>query len=302
MNERAHNQDKELAVVFMVAGISSRFGGRIKQFAKISPKEETLIEYSLNQALSAGFNQIIFIVGNKTEEPFKKIFSDNYKGIPIKYVLQKYNPELRDKPWGTTDAVVSATGIINCPFVVCNGDDIYGEEPFKILVNHLKTKETCATIGFRLGECLSENGSVNRGIFELNPDNTVESITETLDITPENLNSKNLSEENLCSQNIFALQPEVLKMLQEILTEFKKEKKGGRNSEALLPKDLSRLISEGKVRMRIYQTPEKWTGVTNPGDEVEVRKNLKKMQPPNNKLKNKKEKHILKNIDIYKLD
>mgnify|MGYP001614605345 FL=1 len=130
----------DIALVYMVAGLSSRFGGKIKQFAKVGPKGETIIEYSLNQALPEGFTKIIFIVGNKTEKPFRDMFGESYKGIPIFYSQQKFNEEEREKPWGTADALCSAKDVINCPFVVCNGDDIYGAETFRILVNHLKNK------------------------------------------------------------------------------------------------------------------------------------------------------------------
>jgi dTDP-glucose pyrophosphorylase len=122
---------KEVAIVYLVAGISSRFGGKIKQFAVVGSNGETLIEYSMNQAIKAGFNKIIFIVGNSTEKPFKEKFKDSYKGIEIKYAHQLYDPKERDKPWGTCDAICSAKNLINGAFVVCNGDDIYGEKPFR---------------------------------------------------------------------------------------------------------------------------------------------------------------------------
>ena len=155
---------KEIAIVYMVAGISSRFGGRIKQFAKVGPSEETLIEYSLNQALKAGFAKIIFVVGNMTEKPFKERFGDNYRGIPVYYALQKFDPKKRSRPWGTSDALCSIKEIIDCPFVVCNGDDIYGKNTFKTLFNHLKESNEEATVGFRLNEAIPEKGAVKRAI------------------------------------------------------------------------------------------------------------------------------------------
>src|SRR3989344_8953487 len=107
---------KNVAIVYMVAGMSSRFGGKIKQFAKVGPNDETLIEISLNQALKAGFSKIIFIVGNLTEAPFKEKFGNEYNGIPIEYAYQIFNPEKRDKQWGTLDAVCSIKEIIKTPF------------------------------------------------------------------------------------------------------------------------------------------------------------------------------------------
>ena len=177
----------DIALVYMVAGMSSRFNGKIKQFAKVGPNNETLIEYSLNQALPAGFTKIIFIVGEKTEQPFKEMFGDNYKTVPVKYTFQNYNKEKRDRPWGTLDALCCARDLINCPFVVCSGDDIYGKESFKTLVKHLKNNPTNATVGYKLKNVLSKVGTVNRGIFKTNSNNEVISIEEVFNINKETL-------------------------------------------------------------------------------------------------------------------
>lgn len=126
---------KEIALVYMVAGISSRFMGKIKHFAIVGSRGETLIEYSLKQALPSGFSKIIFIVGNKTEKPFREKFGNSYNGIPVYYALQFYDESLRDKPWGTTDALCSIKSLIDCPFVICNGDDLYGKILLEFLQN-----------------------------------------------------------------------------------------------------------------------------------------------------------------------
>ncbi len=264
---------KKIALVYMVAGISSRFGGKIKQFAKIGPNKETLIEISLNQALNAGFNKIIFIVGNKTEEPFKKMFGDNYKGVPISYTLQKFNPKKRDKPWGTTDALCSAENIIHEPFVVCNGDDLYGKKGFIDLYSHLKNSDEEAILAYKLKQVLPKKGKVNRGIVKVS-EGYVQDIIETFNIEKDKLSEKNLSLNNLCSLNIFALHPRVLKLLKEKLKEFKKQNKGSRNSECLLPIEIPKLIKEKKIKMKIIPAKEKWIGITNPEDEIIVRKAL----------------------------
>ena len=266
-------ENKEITVVYMVAGMSSRFGGKIKQFARVGPKGETLIECSLKQAIAAGIGKVIFIVGEKTEAGFKEMFGDNYGGIEVKYAYQYFNPAERDKPCGTTDALCCALGILDSPFVVCNGDDIYGENTFRILVEHLKNKKGSATIGYKLGEVLSEVGSVNRGMYVVES-GKVKSITETFDITRDNLKSKGLSEEDLCSQNIFALYPETVLQLNNVLIKFKEEHKGDRKIECLLPKELNDLIVKGKLELTLYPTPDKWIGVTNPADEEAVRKAL----------------------------
>ena len=267
---------KNIALVYMVAGLSSRFGGKIKQFAKVGPQEETLIEVSLNQALAAGFTKIIFIVGEKTEIPFKEKFGNEYNGIPVYYAMQNYDPETRKKPWGTTDSLCSATELIDCPFVVCNGDDLYGKEPFKILVRHLKRKPTNAAIGYKLGDVLPSEGEVNRGIFKIKQGtNIIESLKEELKISKENLHLRGLSEDNLCSMNIFAFHPKNLELLNEILTEFKEKHKGNPDIECLLPVEINKLIQNKKMDMELYPTNDNWMGITNPGDEIIVKENLR---------------------------
>ena len=267
---------ENIAIVYMVAGLSSRFGGKIKQFAEVGLQGETLMEVSLNQALPAGFTKIIFIVGEKTEIPFKEKFGDNYNGIPVYYALQKYDSKIRKKPWGTMDSLCSAKELIDCPFVVCNGDDLYGKEPFNILVRHLKKKSTNATIGYKLGDVLPEEGEVNRGIFKVKSEtNIVESLKEELKISKENLYSRNLSRNNLCSMNIFAFHPEDLELLNKILIDFKEKHKNNPEIECLLPEEINKLIQAKKITMEIYPTNEKWMGITNPQDEIIVKENLR---------------------------
>ncbi|MBW6442409.1 NTP transferase domain-containing protein [Patescibacteria group bacterium] len=267
----------DLAVVYMVAGLSSRFGGKIKQFAKVGPKNETLIEYSINQAINVGFNKIIFIVGEKTEKQFKEMFGKEYKGIKVDYALQNFDPKERDKPWGTVDALCSAEELIDSPFVVCNGDDIYGEKTFEILFNHLKKENTPATIGYELKNVLSEEGTVNRGIFELEGD-LVKSIKEVFEISKENFIDKGLKGNTPCSMNIFGFGQSILNNLKQSLERFKKEKKGDRKAECLLSQELGNMIKRGEIIMRIYPTPDKWFGVTNPEDEEKVREELKNLK------------------------
>lgn len=262
----------DIALVYPVAGMSSRFGGEIKQFAKVGDNE-TLIEHSLKQAIPAGFTKIIFIVGEKTEIPFKEKFGDNYNGIPIQYCKQNYDPEKRKKPWGSADALCTAKEILNCPFIFCNGDDLYGSNSFKILVEHIKKRETCATIGYQLGKVVPEKGAVNRAIFTTE-DNLVKSLREIFGIEKNNLGEKKLSEYNLCSMNIFALNSKIIKMLDKIVEEFKEKNKDNSEIECFLPEELSKIIIEKNVKMEIYTTPDKWMGVTNPGDELIVREQL----------------------------
>jgi len=264
----------EIALVYMVAGISSRFLGKIKQFAVVGDNGETLIERSLKQALPAGFSKIIFIVGNKTEKPFREKFLDFYKGIPVYYALQFYDETARERPWGTTDALCSAKQFLDCPFVVCNGDDLYGENSFKILVKHLKENNNSAAIGFPILKVLPEQGTVNRGIFQHN-ENYITNLKEMIGICKSDIECGKLDKNCLCSMNFFALQPEVMDELETILKKFKEENKSDRKKEALLPEHIPLLINQNKISMKLYSTPDTWLGVTNPGDEEIVKRKLK---------------------------
>jgi NDP-sugar pyrophosphorylase family protein len=263
---------KDIAIVYMVAGISSRFGGKIKQFAKVGPNDETLIEYSLKQALAAGFTKIVFIVGNKTEEPFKEKFGDNFNGIPVLYARQGFDPEERDRPWGTCDAVCTVKDVLDCPFVVCNGDDLYGIKVFKILYDHLQNSEEAATVGYRLEVVLPESGTVNRGIFEIDENNCIKAITEAFNISREDLKLQKLSDS--CSMNIFALYPETVSLLTNKLESFKEQNKGDRKIECLIQHKLTELIQEKRLSIKLYPVSEPWIGVTNPGDEEKVKEFL----------------------------
>jgi len=274
---------KEIAVVYMVAGLSSRFGGKIKQFARVGPKDETLIEYSINQALKGGFNKIIFIVGEKTEENFKKMFGSRYNNLPVLYAKQNFESTLRDRPWGTADAICSAKDILKPlhGFVICNGDDIYGTKTFKQMAEHLRNPENKsigASIGYKLSEVLPEIGASNRGIFELDDEGNILDIQEKFNIVKNNLSALELSEDDLCSMNIFALNHEVVEKLYDILIEFKEKNKSDRRIECLLPVELSNLIKRKELTMKIYKTEDRWFGVTNPDDEEIVREELKRIQ------------------------
>ncbi len=262
-------------LVYMTAGISSRFNGKIKQFAEVGPNREKLIEYSIKQARPAGFSRIIFIVGNTTEKPFKKFFGNEYRGMQVEYVLQSFNPKERDKPWGTIDAICAIKDTVKNPFVICNGDDLYGAEGFKILVNHLKNRKEEAIIGYRLSEVLPENGSVNRGIFYLDKDGYVSEIKEIFNITKKNLAENDINAGSWVNMNLIGLHHEVLYLLEEKLKRFKEKNKGNRKIECLIPTEINSLIQEEKIRVKIYPSQDKWYGITNPQDVEFVRNSIK---------------------------
>ena len=263
---------KDIALVYMVAGLSSRFNGKIKSFAELGPKGESLIEYSLKQALPAGFNKLVFIVGEATEQAFKGKFGDSYSGIPVEYALQKFDSALRDKPWGTADALCSARDLIDSDFVVCNGDDLYGASAFRILIDHLALGEE-VTIGYSLADGLPASGEANRGIFTVDS-GKVKGINEVIGISKSNLEAKGLKLEDLCSMNIFGLKRGTLGLLCDRLDVFKEKNNGDRKIECYLPNQISKLIDDGELNLNIYPAKERWIGITYPADVEEVRKVL----------------------------
>jgi NDP-sugar pyrophosphorylase family protein len=269
--------DKKISLVLMAAGLSSRFGGKIKQFAIVGPNKETLVEYTLNQSLSQEINKIIFIVGYNTEQIFKEKFKDSYSNLKVEYAKQTFNDKERDKPWGTVDALCSALPNIDDACIVINGDDIYGKTTYLQLIEHLKKSNDDATIGYKLKKVLPDKGKVNRGIFQTDPDNNVTSIKEYFDIEKDNIEKSGLSKEEECSMNIFALHKKTVELLSENLNKFKKEHKKDKKSECLLPVELSNLIQESKIKMKLYPTNEQWLGVTNPEDEEKVKNILEKI-------------------------
>jgi NDP-sugar pyrophosphorylase family protein len=271
---------KDIAIVFMCAGISSRFGGKIKQFAQVGSNGETLMECSLNQALKAGFTRIFFIVGDKTERPFKEKFGDLYKKIPVSYFLQKFDTSARDRPWGTADAVCSINSI-DCPFVVCNSDDIYGEYAFKILADHLRSSNECAVIGYRLADALPYNLGANRAIFKKDSKNYALDLREVFNILRSNLSATGNSPEDLCSMSIYALHGDMLNDLKEIVEEFKRNHVGDRKIECLMPDSIGRLIRENKIKVKIYPARDKPLGITCPEDEKIVKAQLAELKTTN---------------------
>ncbi|MDD5193341.1 MAG: sugar phosphate nucleotidyltransferase [Candidatus Nanoarchaeia archaeon] len=267
-------EKKEIALVFLVAGLSSRFGGRIKSFAKVGPNQETLIEYSLNQALENNFSKIIFVVGRDTEKPFKEKFGNNYNGISVDYVLQCYDEKTRDRPWGTGAAVCAIKDIIYGPAIICNGDDIYGERAYRILFEHLNKENTDATVGIPLKKMISDNGTVNRGIFYYDKDNNIIDIKELLAISKKDLET-NINPDSLANMGIFALHKETIDLLSKELEIFKKENENNRKKEFFITDQLAKLIKSGKTKMKIYSSFDEWLGITNPEDEETVRIALK---------------------------
>ena len=270
-----------MIVVFMVAGMSSRFGGTPKQFAIIGNKEtgETLIEYSVNQALKAAknicsINKIIFITNPKTEEQFKNLFNNELwmnSKTKFEYIQQDFDQATRMRPWGTCGAVCSLQGHVDQPFILLNGDDIYGEETFKKGYHMLLAEKNNIIGGCKMVNTLPEDGLVNRGLIETNNESYVTSMRELLKISKKENPELH---DKLGNVNFIGLLPKTVELLTHILNRFKVEHKDDPKIECLLPDNLNELIQTKQITMKAFQIMNKIYGITHPGDDAILRKIL----------------------------
>lgn len=268
-----------LGIVYLCAGLSTRFGGISKPLQRIKGKK-TLIEFSMDQALRAGFKRIWIIVNPFNENEFKEVLGGSYKGAPITYFKQSYSPHEREKPWGQVDALCLLIRDIDCPFVVCNGDDLYGVENLKLLYNHLicsaeNQERQIATISYPLNKVLSKKGKVNRGVI-MDDDGHIEGIDEVKKISLANLKKKGLTKESPVSMGIFALYPEDIKEMYGDLINFKRKHKGNKTIEYPFGTCFTKLITEGRISIATYPSKSEWIGLTYKEDIEDVKKFLRK--------------------------
>lgn len=262
-----------VAIVFMIAGMSSRFGGKAKQLEKVGPSNETLIEFSVNQALKNNFSQLVFITNPTNEDKFIQIFGYKYQNRPVKYLKQTYDETKRIRPWGTTDAICVLHQKIFEPFIIVNGDDIYGEEAFKTGFNLIINKKINIIGTIKLLKTLPENGTVNRGVIQVD-NGTVNKIEEIMNITKQ---ANQELYDSLANINFIGLQPDVLELLFNILCKFKNEHQTDKKIECLLPNNLSQLIHEKLITMEYFLIENDILGITNPGDELILKQKLKEL-------------------------
>ena len=294
---------RETALVIMAAGIGSRYGAGIKQLAKVGPSGEIIIDYSINDALKAGFNKIIFIIRKDIEEEFREVIGKRIEKIaPVDYVYQEMNdlpegyktPEGRKKPWGTAQAVWAAREVIDCPFAVINADDFYGAGSFKALHEYLTNEmseneeeyDYCMA-GYILGNTLSESGTVARGVCSQNEDGYLRSVTETYKIgrkegkvTGEDGDGREreLDEKSLVSMNMWGLKPNIIKVLGEGFPKFLDSLKADDiKSEYLLPVVIDGLIQGGLAKVKVLPIEDKWYGVTYQEDRQYVADAIRRM-------------------------
>jgi dTDP-glucose pyrophosphorylase len=292
---------KKTALVIMAAGIGSRFGGGIKQLEPLGPNGEVIMEYSIHDALKAGFNKVVFIIRKEMEDYFKEVVGDKISGIcEVAYAYQNIedlpagftNPAERKKPWGTGQAVLACKGIVNEPFMVINADDYYGKEAFAtvhdFLVNNTETPKeyNFCMAGFILKNTLSDNGGVTRGVCEVDSNNYLTKVVETTDIVKtangagveKDGNVSPLDPESFVSMNMWGLTPDFIDVLEGGFIEFLSDPNLNQlKGEYLLPSVIGGLVESGKASVKVIPTADKWFGVTYGEDKYAVKEEFIKL-------------------------
>ena len=289
-------------LVIMAAGIGSRFGGGIKQLAAVGPNGEIIMDYSIHDAIEAGFNKIVFIIRHDIEQAFREAIGDRIEricaglGVELGYAFQELDalpagvsvPEGRTKPWGTGQAVLACKDQLDGPFAVINADDYYGKEAFVQLYNFLqgydaaKPGELCMA-GFVLKNTLSDNGAVTRGICRMDENAFLTGVDETSGIekTADGdaaAGGQAIDAESLVSMNMWGLTPGFVEMLQDGFVEFFGNIAGNElKAEYLLPIFIDELLKAGKVTVKVLPTHDRWFGVTYQEDKPVVIESFAKL-------------------------
>lgn len=278
-------------LVIMAAGIGSRFGAGIKQLTPVGPDGEVIMEYSIHDALEAGFDRVVFITRHDLENTFREIIGNKMEKVcKTAYAFQELSdlpegfslPAGRSKPWGTGQAVLACKGIVNGPFAVINADDYYGKEAFKLIHDHLAShheKGEYCMAGFILGNTLSDNGAVTRGVCKVNSEGMLTGVDETSGIvkTAEGAAVQDgdtlrpIDPASHVSMNMWGLTPDFIDQLEKGFSQFLGNlKEGDVKSEYLLPSVIDGMIQSGEASVKVLETHDKWFGVTYAEDKATV--------------------------------
>lgn len=286
---------KKTALVIMAAGLGSRFGKGIKQLEPVGPSGEIIMDYSIYDALEAGFDKVVFITRKDLEKDFREIIGNRIERLTeVEYVFQELSdlpagfacPPGRVKPWGTGQAILCCKGKVKEPFAVINADDYYGKDPYVKIHQYLtgerarrEGKLDICMAGFLLGNTLSDNGGVTRGICQTDDRNCLVSIRETYNIckTAGGAEAVNDGEtvplklDSRVSMNMWGLEPEFLELLEEGFAEFLRSMEpGDLKKEYLLPTVIDQLIQKKQAEVKVLETSSSWFGVTYQEDKQTV--------------------------------
>lgn len=292
----------DTTLIVLAAGIGQRYGAGIKQLAQMDKNGYTIIDYSIYDAIKAGFSKVVFIIRPDIEKDFKEIIGKRIeKIIPVGYAYQNMDlpggfisPESRKKPWGTVDAVLSCKDLVKDPFLVINADDYYGKEVFKKLHDFLVSSEEkkdgkiqIAMAGYKLKNTLSEHGTVTRGVCTADDDKILENIIETHEIekksdgsfsSMEALPSHILNDDTLVSMNLWASFPDFIDLAEDYFIDFlEKNKDNLEKAEYVLPVMIGQFLEDKKAEVKILPTKEKWIGITYKEDLAKAQDSFRQM-------------------------
>lgn len=285
-------------LLILAAGMGSRYGGT-KQMDEFGPNGETIIDYSIFDAIDSGFGKIVFIIRKAFSEEFKLIFNKKLQNtdIEVEYVHQELDsflgtneiPEEREKPWGTAHAVLCAKDVIDEPFAAINADDFYGKDPFKQMAAFLKnecSENRAALMGYDIENTLSEHGTVSRGVCSTDDNWNLQAIRERTKITTKNSEIVYIDshEENHIipdgtpvSMNFWGFHPSIFELAEQMFEQFLKENIDKPKAEFLITSVVDHFIANGQGTIKVIPTSEQWFGITYRKDAPAVRKNLKQL-------------------------
>lgn len=274
-------------LLILAAGMGSRFGG-LKQVEPVGPNGEAIIDYSIYDAIRAGFGKVVFIIRESFADAFKEKFDQKLKDIiEVEYVFQELEnlpkgfklPEGREKPWGTAHAILVAKDVIKEPFCALNADDFYGHNAYQVMANFLVSsdnKSEFAMVGYRLKNTLSEFGSVSRGICDVNPKGELIKIVETTKIFKKGNAAISIEEDGSetlltgnesASMNMWGFKPDIFETLESKFVDFLKSEINKPKSEMYIPSVVFEIIQEKKATVKVLDANSPWFGVTYKNDK-----------------------------------
>jgi UTP-glucose-1-phosphate uridylyltransferase len=275
-------------LLVLAAGLGSRYGG-LKQIDPVGPGGETLMDYSVYDALRAGFDKVVFVIRRDIEQSFKEKIGRRYEQrVHVEYVYQELNslpagfavPPNRKKPWGTAHAVLVAALAIREPFGAINADDFYGAESFRLLSQHLQQNNAdYAMVGFVLRNTLSEFGSVARGVCRLGPDGFLQNVVELTRIEREGDAAKYtdatgavhpLTGDEVVSLNLWGFQPQIFQQLEREFSQFLKARQDDEKAEFFISTEIDKLVARREAKVKVLRTPDSWFGITYREDRAMV--------------------------------
>lgn len=281
---------KKPILVILAAGMGSRYGG-LKQIDGVGPADEGIIEYSIYDAIRAGFGKVVFVIRKDIEEDFKDKFAGKFNDrIETAYVFQEMDSMLptgvdgsrREKPWGTAHAMLVAETATDAPFAVINADDYYGMEAFQTMADFLNKEcapDYYSMIGYYLYNTLSDHGHVNRGVADMDADQHLTEVTERLKIERgqngvsyqgENDERVPLAEDSLVSMNFWGFHPSIFTHTKKLFHQFARDNEDNPRAEFLIPEVVDHLIKSEQARVKVLTSDDKWYGVTYREDKPAV--------------------------------